>query len=225
MNAHSEKMMRKSFLLLTLLTSVSVVSADVMVLNTGKKLRIQSYRVEGSNVEVMINERSEMVIPLDWVREIKDEPDPPPAPPSVTNLPQETTAQRRANLKFEYADQVRFVSEKHQIDWRLVAAVMKVESNFNPRALSRKGAQGLMQLMPDTAKMYRVKRPYDPEQNIEAGVKHLKKLMTRYNNHLELVLAAYNAGEKAVDRFNGIPPFTETRQYVKKVLNDYRARL
>ena len=175
-------------------------------------------------MEVLINDRSEMVIPLDWVREIRDEPDPPPAPRLVANPPPETRSQR-SDLKFDYADHVRFVSEKYQVDWRLITAVMKVESNFNPRALSRKGAQGLMQLMPDTAKMYRVKKPYDPQQNIEAGVKHLKKLMTRYNNHLELALAAYNAGEKAVDRFNGIPPFSETRQYVKKVLNDYRARL
>ena len=175
-------------------------------------------------MEVMINDRSEMVIPLDWVREIRDEPDPPPKPQSATSLPPETGS-GRADLKSDYDDHVRFVSEKYEVDWRLVTAVMKVESNFNPHALSRKGAQGLMQLMPGTAKMYRVKRPYDPQQNIEAGVKHLKKLMTRYNNHLELVLAAYNAGEKAVDRFNGIPPFNETRQYVKKVLSDYYARL
>jgi soluble lytic murein transglycosylase-like protein len=218
------KMMRISFILLIVLTFGTITSADMLVLNTGKKLRIQSYRVEGSNMEVMINDRSEMVIPLDWVREIRDEPDPPPAP-KVVATPQGMTPSHKGILKSAYADHVRSVSEKYQVDWRLVTAVMKVESNFNPRALSRKGAQGLMQLMPDTAKMYRVKKPYDPQQNIEAGVKHLKKLITRYDNRLELALAAYNAGEKAVDRFNGIPPFTETQQYVQKVLNYYRARL
>ncbi|MGH9858036.1 MAG: lytic transglycosylase domain-containing protein, partial [Acidobacteriota bacterium] len=173
-------MMRTSFILLMLLTWGSIASADLLVLSTGKKIRIQSYRVEGSNMEVMINDRSEMVIPLNWVREIRDEPDPPPAPKIVAIPPVETPSFKMV-LKSAYADHVRHVSEKYQVDWRLVTAVMKVESNFNPRALSRKGAQGLMQLMPDTAKMYRVKRPYDPEQNIEAGVKHLKKLITRYN--------------------------------------------
>ena len=173
-------------------------------------------------MEVAISDRSEMVIPLDWVREIRDEPDPPPAPPVL-----QTVQQTRLTpvFHFAFANHVRTASEKYEMDWKLITAVMKVESNFNPRAVSPKGALGLMQIMPDTAKLYRVKRPYDPEQNIEAGVKHLKKLMTRYNNKLELVLAAYNAGEKAVDRFNGIPPYNETQQYVKKVLNFYRTRL
>ena len=207
------------------LLSLSVLAdADVLVLNTGKTLRIKSYTVmEGGNLEVLINDRSEMVIPVDWVKEIRDEPDPPPQPVVVeatVSVPQVLSP-----ITFAYVEHVRSVSERYKMDWKLITAVMKVESNFNPRARSRKGAQGLMQLMPDTAKMYRVQKPYDPEENIEAGVKHLKKLMKRYNNKLELVLAAYNAGENAVDRFNGIPPYNETQQYVKKVLNFYRTRL
>lgn len=217
-------MMRNLLIVATLLFSGALASADMMVLNTGKKLRMKSYRVEGANMVVSISERAEMVIPVEWVKEIRDEPDPPPAPKIAVKTLQQTPNQS-ADFRFAYSDHVRNVSEKYELDWRLITAVMKVESNFNPRAISPKGAQGLMQLMPDTSKMYRVKRPYDPEQNIEAGVKHLKKLMARYNNQLELVLAAYNAGEKAVDRFGGIPPYSETRQYVKKVLNYYRAGL
>ena len=205
-----------------LLGFACLTSADIMVLNTGKKIRIKSYTlIEGGKLEVLINDRSEMVIPVDWVKQIRDEPDPPPAPvvaESPKVLPQ-------PNLKFEFVDHVLSASEKYNLDWRLITAVMKVESNFNPRAISRKGAQGLMQLMPDTAKLYSVENPYDPTQNIEAGVKHLKKLMKRYNNKLEWVLAAYNSGEKTVDRYQGIPPYTETQQYVKKVLNFYRAGL
>jgi hypothetical protein len=197
---------------------VPLASADWMVLNTGKKLRIQSYRVEGTKIEVQINERSEMIIPLEWVQEIRDEPDLPPVPKIVNPMP----VQPQISTKFAFADHIQSASEKYNLDWRLIAAVMKVESNFNPRAISRKGAQGLMQLMPDTSKLYRVKKPYDPEENIDAGVKHLKKLMQRYDNRLELVLAAYNAGEKAVDRFRGIPPYNETQLYVKKVMNLYR---
>jgi soluble lytic murein transglycosylase-like protein len=205
-----------------LLGFVCLASADIMVLNTGKKLRIKSYTlIEGGNLEVMINDRSEMVIPVAWVREIRDEPDPPPAP-VVAEDPK--ISPERA-FQFAFVDHVLLASEKYKLDWKLITAVMKVESNFNPRAVSKKGALGLMQLMPDTAKLYHVKNPYDPIENIDAGVKHLKKLMKRYDNKLEWVLAAYNSGEKTVDRFGGIPPYTETQQYVKRVLNFYRGGL
>ena len=122
----------------------------------------------------------------------------------------------------EYGDVIRTLSQKHDMDWKLVAAVVRAESNFNPRAVSRKGAQGLMQLMPDTARRYSVSDPYDPIQNIEAGIRHLKMLVSRYPGKLELVLAAYNSGEKNVDRYRGIPPFAETRTYVRKVLQYFQ---
>jgi hypothetical protein len=206
-----------------LLAFTGLASADIMVLNTGKKIRIKSYTVvEGGNLEVLINDRSEMVIPVSWVRQIRDEPDPPPAPPVIVQTPEVSP---QPTLQFAFVDHVRSASEKYKLDWKLITAVMKVESNFNPRAVSRKGALGLMQLMPDTAKLYSVENPYDPTQNIDAGVKHLKKLMKRYDNKLEWVLAAYNSGEKTVDRYKGIPPYAETQQYVKKVLNFYRQGL
>jgi Transglycosylase SLT domain len=216
--------MMKKYLIVAafILGFACLASADIMVLKTGKQLRIKSYTlVEGGNLEVLINDRSEMVIPVEWVRQIRDEPDPPPAP-VVVESPEIST---EPTLQFAFDDHVRSASEKYKLDWRLITAVMKVESNFNPRAISKKGALGLMQLMPDTAKLYSVKNPYDPTQNIDAGVKHLKKLMKRYDNKLEWVLAAYNSGEKTVDRYNGIPPYTETQQYVKKVLNFYRQGL
>jgi soluble lytic murein transglycosylase-like protein len=202
--------------------TAGVVFADVLVLQTGKTLRIHSYRVEGANMEIEINDHSDMVIPVEWVREIRDEPDPPPAPPESV-----LTEATNGDFDFDsvFAEHVRSTSEKYEMDPRLVAAVMKVESNFNPRAVSKKGAQGLMQLMPDTSKLYRVRNPYDPKQNIEAGVKYLKRLLGRYNNKLELALAAYNSGEKTVDRYRGIPPFAETKQYVQKVLQLYHASL
>jgi len=100
---------------------------------------------------------------------------------------------------------------------------MSAESNFDPQAVSPKGARGLMQLMPETARMYSVDDVYDPAQNIEAGIKHLKMLLERYDGNLKLVLAAYNSGEKTVDRFQGIPPYQETRDYVKRVLKRYKA--
>ncbi len=108
----------------------------------------------------------------------------------------------------------------------LVRAVILVESAFNPHAVSSRGAVGLMQLLPATARRYGVADAFDPEQNITAGVRYLRDLLTRYGNNLELTLAAYNAGEEAVDRYgHSIPPFAETRHYVPTVLRIYRSLL
>lgn len=108
----------------------------------------------------------------------------------------------------------------------LVRAVIVVESAFNPRAVSKKGAQGLMQLNPKTARRYGVSNAFDPEQNITAGAHYLRDLLTRFGNDLELTLAAYNAGEDAVERYGrSIPPFSETRHYVPSVLKVYRKLL
>jgi soluble lytic murein transglycosylase-like protein len=112
---------------------------------------------------------------------------------------------------------IRMASE-HALDPALVKAVMHVESHFNPYATSKKGASGLMQLMPKTAAVYGVTDIYDPVQNVSAGVQYLKHLMERYNNKHKLVLAAYNAGPKAVARYKGVPPYRETRKYVKRVM-------
>lgn len=114
------------------------------------------------------------------------------------------------------------VSKRHRIDPNLVKAVIKVESDFDPTAISSAGAIGLMQLMPKTAEQLNVFDPFDPEQNIEAGVRYLSYLLSSFNGDLKMSLAAYNAGENLVRRHKSIPPIEETRHYIKKVLSYYR---
>jgi len=110
---------------------------------------------------------------------------------------------------------------RHNVDPSLVRALIKVESNFNPNAVSHKGAMGLMQLMPQTARELKVNNPFDPEQNVDAGVRHLKKLMESYGGDVRLTLAAYNAGQGAVARSAGVPHIAETRNYVKRITQLY----
>ncbi len=126
---------------------------------------------------------------------------------------------RRSTSRFDPI--IQKAAKKFGIDFSLVKAVIRVESNFSSKAVSKKGAAGLMQIMPDNYKTLYIADPFDPTQNIMGGTRYLRRLMNRYKGKLPLVLAAYNAGPNAVDKHKSIPPYNETRRFVKKVMKFY----
>lgn len=135
--------------------------------------------------------------------------------PTITSLSEFKT---KTNALPDFNNIIKTQAEKNGIDENLLKAVIKTESGFNPNARSGAGAMGLMQLMPKTAESLGVIDPYNPQQNVEGGTKYLKNLLSKYEGNKEMALAAYNAGPGTVDRYGGIPPYKETQNYVKKVL-------
>jgi soluble lytic murein transglycosylase len=152
---------------------------------------------------------------------------------TFTNVPTHTGFRRvlresgsprgAATMRAAYDSLIRTISGRHSVDADLIRAVIKTESDFNAAARSNKGAMGLMQLMPDTARLLNVVDAFDPGENVEGGVRHLRMLLDRYQGNLELSLAAYNAGSAAVEKHQGIPPFAETQEYVRRVLRFYES--
>jgi len=134
---------------------------------------------------------------------------------------QSHTTLNRAFTQQDIDAAIDAAAARHHVDPSLVRSVVKVESNFNPNAVSRKGAMGLMQLMPSTARSLNVANPFDPAQNVDAGVRHLRKLLDSYGGNVRLSLAAYNAGAGAVARSAGVPHFRETQDYVRRITNLY----
>jgi hypothetical protein len=204
------------------LAMATPASAELIFFSEQRSMSVASHRVEGDRAIVTLRGGGEMS--FDRALIVKVAPDEVPyevpgdegaaarmkdadVPMAVRQLPSGNTA---------YDPIIDIAATKHAVDARIVRAVIQVESAFQARARSSKGAMGLMQLMPATARKYDARNPYDPASNIDAGTKYLKRLLDEFE--LPLALAAYNAGEAAVRRFGGIPPYAETQAYVARIL-------
>jgi soluble lytic murein transglycosylase-like protein len=180
-----------------------IARADYAVLRSGIRLHITGYERAGDRVRLSMDGGAVEVGADDLVSiEPEDHFAARPALPAASG---------------PYGDLIRAAALKHGLDEKLITDVIAAESNFNPRAVSRKQAQGLMQLIPQTAARYSVANIFDPAQNIEAGTHYLKDLLERYGGNLSFALAAYNAGPEMVERYGGIPPFPETQKYVRRI--------
>jgi hypothetical protein len=203
-----------------LITAAAPAHAELVFFQSGRAMSVRAIRSDGDDIVLQL--RSGGDIHCDKSLIVKVEPDEVEYPEEVLQaLPPVARAvllsQPPPGIPEQYRDLVTRTAAKHGVDPRVVSALIQVESAYHSRAVSPKGARGLMQLMPATGRQYGALDLFDPKVNLEAGIQHLKKLLTRYDQ-LPLALAAYNAGEAAVDRFGGIPPFRETQDYVSRIL-------
>ena len=210
---------RASGLFVVLFLTALPARAELVFFSTGRSMSVRAHRVEGDQIVLLPREGGEIAMSLELIARI--EPDEVPYPEPATEfatVPLDTAALTFADVQGDrqYDPIIERVAAEQGVDAKLVKAMIQVESNYQERARSPKGAMGLMQLMPETAREYAVANPYDPASNIEAGIKYLKSLLDRYP--VRLALAAYNAGAGAVDRFRGVPPYPETRDYVARIL-------
>lgn len=221
MNASPRKNARLPLILCLLVGGAAAAQAELVVLATGAVMKVDTYEVSGERIRLTLPSGGEVVIPLLHVDRIVDDevvPLPPPPPVSAPlDFPLAWTSEAQAP-PVKYGDLIATTAQRHGVNPELVAAVIRAESASNPRAVSRKGARGLMQLMPATAAQFGVATHelFEPERNLEAGVRYLAVLVGKLAD-LDLVLAAYNAGEGAVARHGGVPPYRETREYIARI--------
>jgi soluble lytic murein transglycosylase-like protein len=202
----------RAFVLLTFLSTVTFAArADNVVLKNGQRLNVTGYQLLGDKYRLQMSGGS-VDVSADEVASIEPEDTfapPPPEPPVPSKL--------------HYRDLVESSATRYNVDADLISSVIATESNFNAKAVSRKNARGLMQLMPQTAAQLGVRNVFDPRENIDAGTRYLGNLLQRYRNDLALALAAYNAGPERVEQYGRVPPFSETLSYVRKVQRSYQS--
>jgi len=191
-----------------LLLAASVSRAEYVLLRTGQRFTVTSYETLGDKYRLHIA-GGYVDVAVQDVAVIEAEEIFAPIPPNP-------------NAKPPYRELIQAAAERYKVDGDLITSVIAVESNFDPKAVSKKNARGLMQLLPETATMLGVKDAFDPSENIDAGTRYLGELLKRYDNNLILALAAYNAGPAKVEQYGRVPPYSETISYVRKVHNSYK---
>lgn len=193
-----------------LLGSAAPLSAETVVLRNGQRLAVTGYEQVGTVYRLQVPGGSVEVAVAD-VAAIEPQTD-------------FRAIQQESNAKAPYREIIQAAAQRYGVDADLISSVIAVESNFEPRAVSRRNARGLMQLLPGTAERLGVRDAFSPSENIDAGTRYLKELLARYNNDIVLALAAFNAGPERVQRYGNVPPFSETRSYVRRVRRDYAHR-
>ena len=218
-----------------LCTQLSASAADLAVLRNGSSIPFLRKEQMGGTTRLYIT-GGYMDVPTEEIVSFdKDDSPPPPAvseaarqtpvaPAQSASVAPTAAASAATAPKVDIDQVVREAAGRHQLDPDFVSSVIKAESNFHTHAVSRKGAQGLMQLMPQTAAKLGVKDAFDPQANVEAGTAHLSALLDQYHNDPIKALAAYNAGAHRVQQYNGVPPYRETRLYVAKIVRDFNAK-
>jgi soluble lytic murein transglycosylase-like protein len=206
---------------LSLVGSAVPASAELVYLTSGRTMSVKGHAYQGDLVVLQLRGGGEARFERSLVDRIEPDEVPyqePGQKKGQSPFPMDGDGNGDSPLNGDspFAELIDSLSTAHGIDPGLVKAVIKVESGYRVKARSRKGAMGLMQIMPDTARQYSVKNPYDPKANLEAGITHLASLLRRFE--VSVALAAYNAGEAAVKRFGGIPPYPETRDYVRRIM-------
>jgi len=227
------------------LGTATALRAETAVLRDGRSLEVNGYRMSDARIVLRLSTGGEVSMPASDVLEIRrqprEEPPAPPVSPPQVPAPQSVDMAPAGPASITAAatgepllpiggvfdpgalhEMAGKIARRHGVDEALVHAVIQVESRYDPFAVSPRGAMGLMQLMPRTAERFEVTNAFDPVQNVDGGVRYLKELLARYSGQVRLALAAYNAGEEAVERHGGIPPYRETIDYVKRVLSARR---
>ena len=225
--------MKRLLLMLATLLFAFQASAGIAVFTDGRNMKISSYAVDEETIHLIFESGGKMSLPLTRIdRIVDDEYVAPEVVEEVKKIVAEGGVFPARSWRFheeskpifntKYNDIIVAAARHFDVDAALVSAVIKAESDYNPRVVSHKGARGLMQLMPATAKRFGVNDSFDPSENIYAGTRYLRWLLTKFNGNADLAVAAYNAGEGNVGKYNGVPPFRETVNYIHKIAKQIR---
>ncbi len=216
---------------IVLAAATCAFGADLAILRNGNSIRHERRQVVGTVTRLYMGDSASgyIEIPSDQIERFERDTSPDPAPVTASSPTSRKTAGPTATLQttvnpVDLKQAVNSAGERHQIDPDFINSVIRAESGFNNRAVSKKGAQGLMQLMPQTASQLGVANSFDPNANVEGGTKYLRELLEKYNYDVVKTLAAYNAGPKRVDQYHGAPPYYETQAYIARIIRDFNRR-